>query len=1136
MPGRTTDLRISIDAETAKAQRSVDALERSFNRLHREMAGELAASAQKAAQAQETLGRSMLGVGVAVVAGLGLATKAAIDWESAWAGVTKTVEGTPEQMAALEKELRGLATTLPATHAEIAGVAEAAGQLGVEREAVSAFTKTMIDLGETTNLTADAAATAIAQLGNVLGLDLKNDVDNFGAALVALGNDGASTEQDILSMAQRISGAGAAIGLSAQEVLGFAAALSNVGIEAEAGGSSISRVMVDIASAVDQGGEKLALFAEVAGVTAEEFAASFEQDPARAIQSFIDGLGRMNDSGQSVFGTLDQLGLSEIRVRDALLRLSASTRGVGTDLDLANAAWEANTALIEEAEKRYETSEAKIQIAKNTLVDLAIDIGGVVLPALTGLVEGAAGLFKWFSDLPDPIKAVATILAGLGGVTALAAGGFLLLAPRIQAASQLLSTIAVTSPGTARGLGLVATAAKGLSAALGFASIAFVVAEALGGIGEAAADAAPSVTEATEALLKLGDGEINAKMQGLFDLLENDGKGSYEGTVELLNSLDSVDKALAGMVASGAPEKAAESLRTFIDQVERQTGIELDPEMFGLYGEALVELDNQQKLTTESMGPLDQGLEALADRFRLTGDDAEAAAQKMLDGWSEGFTDFVDIVAVYDQALADKEQAEHDAAQATADATKDSTDSWEDYAEAVDLTFAEYLAKLEEQVAAQEQWAANMAVLAARGVDDGVLAKLAEMGPAGAALVADAAVATDEELVLFAELFGAAGTSSGAQFATNLAGAGELWAAIAATQGQTTVDELIGKLLAGEITWSEILARYGALLDTEVPPTKGTEVNADVHGATINVNRYGALINALPTKPTTTPQANTVTAEAKIAALIRDRYVNIHYTYRESGGSGGAGPGGGGTGGFGAGMFKVPLNRGSYRVGGGVGSYPGHTGQDLPARSGTPVYASRAGRVSRAATIRGSYGNHIFIEHPGGYQTRYAHLSSRGVSSGQSVGTGQRIGAVGSTGNSTGPHLHFEIRSGGRVIDPRRFVRFARGGVIDGPGGPTDDMVPMWGSNGEYMTKAAAVNHYGVAMFDALNEMRLPKIPHYASGGSVGPTVTAGDLGGRNISITMQIADAAQAAYADQMAHAAVKDINRMDSVGAGVL
>jgi hypothetical protein len=159
--------------------------------------GRLAQSADKNRQSWDLVGKTLVGFGVATIGALGLATKAAIDWETAWAGVTKTVDGSDAEMAQLEDGLRELARTLPATHKEIAAVAEAAGQLGVQREAIVGFTRTMIALGETTNLSADEAATAFAQMANVMGTS-QGEVDNLGSTLVALGNAGASTERDIV--------------------------------------------------------------------------------------------------------------------------------------------------------------------------------------------------------------------------------------------------------------------------------------------------------------------------------------------------------------------------------------------------------------------------------------------------------------------------------------------------------------------------------------------------------------------------------------------------------------------------------------------------------------------------------------------------------------------------------------------------------------------------------------------------------------------------------------------------------------------------------------------------------------------------------------------------------------------------
>lgn len=165
-------------------------------------------------------------------AGLGAVTKAAMDWETAWAGVEKTVDGTASEMDALESSLRSLATSMPATHREIAAVAEAAGQLGIAREDVASFTKTMVQLGETTNLSADTAATSLAQFMNIMGTSAAS-VGRLGATLVALGNDGASTEADIMALSARLAATGAQMRMSEADVMGYANAMASVGIEAE---------------------------------------------------------------------------------------------------------------------------------------------------------------------------------------------------------------------------------------------------------------------------------------------------------------------------------------------------------------------------------------------------------------------------------------------------------------------------------------------------------------------------------------------------------------------------------------------------------------------------------------------------------------------------------------------------------------------------------------------------------------------------------------------------------------------------------------------------------------------------------------------------------------------------------------
>lgn len=403
-------------------------------------------------QAMTDLGTGMLGFGAAAVLGLGMAAREAIKWESAFAGVRKTVDGSDAEIAALEGELRNLAKTLPATHQEIAAVAEAAGQLGIKRQDIAEFTETMVALGETTNLTADEAATALAQFMNIMGTST-SDVDRLGSALVALGNAGASTEKDILEMGLRIAGAGRQVGLSEDEVLAFASALSSVGIEAEAGGSSFSRVMIDMSAAVNEGGAAIEQFAAVSGMSGEEFTRLWGRDASGAIIAFVQGLGQMQASGGNVLGVLDEMGFSEIRVRDALLRAAGASDMFTASLKTGSRGWAENQALAEEAAKRYATTEAQMQVAGNAIKDALIDIGATLLPIVQGGVEAVRNLVTWFQNLPGPVQTVITVLGAVTGAVTVLGGAALIAAPKILAFRESMSKMAASGGAVSGALG-----------------------------------------------------------------------------------------------------------------------------------------------------------------------------------------------------------------------------------------------------------------------------------------------------------------------------------------------------------------------------------------------------------------------------------------------------------------------------------------------------------------------------------------------------------------------------------------------------------------------------------------------------------------------------------------------------------
>lgn len=307
------------------------------------------------------------------VAGLGIAgVRAGVEYESAFAGVRKTVEATEVEYQALSDGIRGMSLEMPTSASEIAGVAEAAGQLGIATGDILGFTETMVMLGDATNLSANDAATTFARFANVTGMSAAN-YSNLGSTVVALGNNFATTEAEIASMAQNIASAGSQVGMTEPQIMGIAAALSSVGVEAQAGGTAISKSLINMQVAVETGNEDLQNFAKVAGMTSQEFATAFETDAAGAFQSFISGLADTENLGQSTIAMLEEMGISETRLRDSLMRAANAQELFNDAQSVAQLAWDENNALTNEASQRYATMESQLSILKNKATDLGIE-------------------------------------------------------------------------------------------------------------------------------------------------------------------------------------------------------------------------------------------------------------------------------------------------------------------------------------------------------------------------------------------------------------------------------------------------------------------------------------------------------------------------------------------------------------------------------------------------------------------------------------------------------------------------------------------------------------------------------------------------------------------------------------------
>lgn len=427
-------------------------------------------------QDMTSLGKNLTRNVTMPIAGLaGVSAKAAIDFESAFAGVRKTVNASESDMKKLETGIRDMAKEMPTAATEIAGVAEAAGQLGIKTDSILGFTKTMVMLGDSTNMSAEEAATSLARLANITGMS-QNDFDRLGSTIVALGNNLATTESEITAMSLRLAGAGHQVGMSEAQIMSFAGALSSVGIEAEAGGSAFSKVMIDIQLATEKGGKKLEQFAKVAGMSSKDFKKAFEKDAAGAIMKFIEGLGSAEERGMSTIGILDSMGIKEVRLRDALLRAAGASDVFSEALNIGTQAWEENNALSNEAEQRYKTTASQIKILMNNLKELAMQIGEALLPYVQSFVDWLQNLVQKFQELSPETKDF-IVKAGL----MVAAIG-----PLLMIIGSLITS--VTTIGTALGglggmFGLTSAAATGTAGALtGATGAAAGTTGALGGL------------------------------------------------------------------------------------------------------------------------------------------------------------------------------------------------------------------------------------------------------------------------------------------------------------------------------------------------------------------------------------------------------------------------------------------------------------------------------------------------------------------------------------------------------------------------------------------------------------------------------------------------------------------------------
>lgn len=368
--------------------------------------GQLGGRLRDAGEGMQAIGGRMQAAGDALtrtvtaplVAFGAVSIRSATEVDDALTGVRKTLDATEDQYARLRDAAIESSKQQPVDAATILNIEALGAQLGFGIDELQEFSRVASGLDVATNMNWEDAATNMAQFANIMQMS-HEDVSRYGSTIVDLGNHFATTESDVSDMGMRIAAAGKQLGMSEADVLGLSAALTSMGVNAEAGGTAISSIMSGIDKDVATGSENLKLWADTAGMSADEFAKAWGDRPVDALARVLSGLDEATENGDSMAVMLDELGISSLRQTDVMKRLAGNTDLMTDAVGRANAAWGENIALQAEVDNRNDSISSKLQVAANKLQAIAIEVGGPLADALIDAIDAAEPLIQKVGDM-----------------------------------------------------------------------------------------------------------------------------------------------------------------------------------------------------------------------------------------------------------------------------------------------------------------------------------------------------------------------------------------------------------------------------------------------------------------------------------------------------------------------------------------------------------------------------------------------------------------------------------------------------------------------------------------------------------------------------------------------------------------
>ena len=628
-----------LEAEIAKADRRVDALRESAAQMDaafetakecaelQRLEGELTEASARARSLKERMdltslgGKNMLNPSTLKSAGMTMystltpaitmlgwrTVTAAQDMDSAYRDMRKTVEGTETQFAELKQAAIDFSKTHVTSAEQMLSIMAIGGELGVATDSLQAFAETVSNLDVATNLSTEDAASTLGKLANITHMTA-DEYDNYADALVRLGNNGASTEDQIVEIATRIGSMGTIVGMTVPEILALSSSIASTGMKTEASGTAIANTLSDMESAVAAGGDALEAFAGASGMSADEFARTWEEKPIAAFEAFIKHLNQVEKDGGSADATLQGLGITGTRQKQAILGLMQTIGGLDDNLKMSGNAWDgvsdqwgAAGDAAREAQKKAEGFSGQLSILSNIGKDAMASLAEGAAPVISVLTELARAALDLFDEMDEGQKTM--VVVGLG-ISALA-GPALTMVSTFMTASQNVRAFVTESSAMGKALGMLKSgfadagggadglkskvgALKGAAATLGKSMLSGLA------VGAVVAGVTVAVAAIADYIQKMRDAEEAAK-----------GAGDTIGSA--LGSAVAEQAGAISDLAMGYDElvrKLAASNRKIGESAKETYG---DTELIGEYGErvkAALKAYNQGGRSAESMAEL----------------------------------------------------------------------------------------------------------------------------------------------------------------------------------------------------------------------------------------------------------------------------------------------------------------------------------------------------------------------------------------------------------------------------------------------------------------------------------------------------------------------------------------------------